>query len=230
MAPGTCALRFRSRPLINQGMDYVLPRESFWRELPEIGYRARQLWGLIPTQQKWTLRTAVLLMALGGASNTAVPVLLGKLVDAVKPFAATATQTNAPVTDGFYQTIGVYLALIGGAYALREVMQVGRRVLVEDSSTRLEKHLLVVLVTHLLMADLSTLSQQKIGALHGRILRNINGCIRFLRVGFLDSLPALVLGGLALAIVATKQPWLGLVMAGVIPTSLAVTLWQLISE
>jgi ATP-binding cassette subfamily B protein len=208
----------------------VPENESFWRELPEIGDRARQLWGLIPARQRWTLKAAILLMALGGASNTAVPLLLGKLVDAVGPWAAHAGQVRPPVASGLMQTVGIYLALIGMAYALRELMQIGRRYLVEDSSTRLEKRLLVLLVTRLLMADLSRLSQEKVGALHGRILRNVQGSIRFLRVGFLDSLPALVLGTLALGIVTAKQPWLGLVMAGVIPTSLAVTVWQLVSQ
>ena len=206
---------------------------SFWRECAAILSRARQMWGLIPARQRWTLGGGVVLMALGGASNTAIPLLLGKLVD---------TASDAPVrhnlrgairdffTGEIFHVVGLYLALIAGAYLFRELLQVGRRFLVEETCTRLEKHLFVSVVSHLLMIDLSTLSHDKVGSLHGRILRSVDGSVRFLRVGFLDFLPALVVGGFALAAVFAKQPWLGAVMLGVIPISVLITVRQLNSQ
>jgi ATP-binding cassette subfamily B protein len=197
------------------------------KELWSIFRRARNLWSLIPIRQRWTLSLAVVLMALGGASNTAIPLLLGRLVDSVRG------STGAARTEGprsLFETVALSLCMIGGAYLIREILQVGRRVLVEDTCTRLEKHLFVRLVSHCLMTDRSALSQEKIGTLHGRMLRNVTGSVRFLRVGFLDFLPALLAGTMALSAVVVKQPWLGLVTLGVIPISTYLTIRQLMSQ
>jgi ATP-binding cassette, subfamily B, bacterial len=209
------------------------PPESFGRELIIIAQRAGQIWKLVPPRQRWTLSVAVLLMALGGVSNTAIPLLLGQLVDTVRdaaPRDAASDAITKTVATPFVETAGWFLGLIGLAYLLREALQVGRRYLVEDTCTQLEKHLFVTLVSHLMMADLATLSQDKIGSLHGRIHRNVGGSVRFLRVGFLDFFPALLSGGLALTAVVARQPWLGLIMAGVIPMSVTITLRQLVSQ
>src|SRR5262245_21358553 len=92
---------------------------SFWRECGAILGRARQMWGLSPARQGWTLAGGVVLMAVGGASNTAIPLLLGKLVDAA---------ADAPVrhnlrgafrdffTGELFHIIALYLALIAAAY------------------------------------------------------------------------------------------------------------------
>lgn len=201
--------------------------ETFRGEVVMIWVRFREIWSHIPRRQRWTLIAAVILMAIGGASNTAIPLLLGRLVDSVKPSDATSTTSGGA---SFMTTCGLYLGLIGLAYLVREILQVARRYLVEDTCTRLQKHLFVKLVAHLLMADLTMLSQEKIGSLHGRIHRSVDGSVKFLRVGFLDFLPALLSGGLALSAVVAKQPWLGLAMATVIPLSLIITIRQLISQ
>ncbi len=195
-----------------------------WRELLLIFSRARDMWKLVPRRQKLTLGAAVFIIALGGVSNTAIPLLMGKLVDTVKTVSDDAGRV------AIMRALAVYLGLIGGAYLLREAMQVGRRYLVEDSCTRLDKHLFVTLVSHLLMTDRSALGSEKIGTLHGRILRNVQGSIRFLRVGFLDFLPALMAGVFALAAVVSKAPWLALVMAAMVPVSMFITMRQLMSQ
>src|SRR5262245_43334670 len=88
----------------------------------------------------------------------------------------------------------------------------------------------VRVVGHLLKVNLGNLTHEKVGALHGRISRSVDGFVRFLRLGFLDFLPAILTGVFALATSVGKEPWLGVVMAGVIPASLALTVWQLISQ
>ncbi len=207
--------------------------ETSWRELAAIMLRVRDMWRLIPARLKVTLGVALVIMSLGGAANTMIPLSLGKLVDSVN-HAPVPMQESAAIGDQaskhVLRTVAVYLALIGGMYLLRETLQVGRRYLVEDTCTRFEKHLFVKLVSHLLMTDRAAISSEKIGTLHGRILRNISGSVRFLRVGFLDFLPALLAGGFALAAVFHRAAWLGVVMAGVIPVSLAITLRQLKSQ
>jgi ATP-binding cassette subfamily B protein len=54
--------------------------------------------------------------------------------------------------------------------------------------------------------------------------------MRLLRLSFLDFFPAAVVGVFALATAVWKEPWLGLAMLGVIPASLGLTVWQLISQ
>jgi ATP-binding cassette subfamily B protein len=88
----------------------------------------------------------------------------------------------------------------------------------------------VKLVSHLMRAELAVLTDEKIGALQGRISRCCVGFVRFLRLGFLDFFPPLLTGGFALAAALTKQPWLALAMAGVIPASIYLTMRQLNSQ
>ena len=199
------------------------PLSPQWRELATIFGHAIEMWALIPVKQKMTLAAAVFIIAIGGASNTAIPLMMGQLVDVVK-------EGPGDGGHGLMRAVAIYLALIGGAYLLREAMQIGRRFLVEDSCTRIDKHLFVTLVSHLLMTDRSALGSEKVGTLHGRITRNVAGSIRFLRVGFLDFLPALMAGIFALSAVISKSPWLAIVMAAVVPASTWITMRQLMSQ
>ncbi len=113
---------------------------------------------------------------------------------------------------------------------VRELLQVLRRYLVENTCTRIERRTTVGVVSHLLQADLSGLTHEKVGALHGRIFRSIGGFMRLLRLSFLDFFPAVIVGAFAIATAVWKQPWLGLVMLCVIPASMGLTVWQLISQ
>src|SRR5262249_34539028 len=122
------------------------------------------------------------------------------------------------------------LALIAGVYVVREGLNVLRRYLVENTCTRLNRDMSVRLLNHLMRVDLSSLWQEKVGALHGRIFRSVDGFMRFLRIGFLDFFPAIITAALALVAAITKQPWLGLAMLGVIPAALFLTSRQLLSE
>jgi ATP-binding cassette subfamily B protein len=88
----------------------------------------------------------------------------------------------------------------------------------------------VRLVGHLMKSDLSVLAQQQVGALHGRIARSVEGVVRFFRISFLDFIPALLSGSFALAAALSKQPKVALAMAGVIPISLVLTIWQLMTQ
>jgi ATP-binding cassette subfamily B protein len=164
-------------------------------------------------------------MALTGASSTVIPVLLGRLVDQVK----TGTERGLS-GDTLYRVAFFYLAMIGATYVLREILNVGRRYLVEGSCTRLEKVMTIKLVSHLMKVDLAALTHEKVGALQGRISRSVVGFVRLLRLAFLDFLPPLVTGVFALVAAVSKQPYLALAMAGVIPVSLLLTARQIASQ
>src|SRR3954453_3933585 len=97
-----------------------------------LNYGARG-WPPTPRRHKLALGGASLLMVAVSACNTAMPLLLGDLVEKVR---------EAVDWDGvgfFPRAPGTYLILIPAPYVLRELLQVARRYLVEDTSTRIEK-------------------------------------------------------------------------------------------
>jgi ATP-binding cassette subfamily B protein len=201
------------------------PRMGFRDELFVLAARAGQVWRLIPARRRRTLGAAALVMAIASACQVAIPLSLGRLIDHLQGGArqglASADLCRAAALD---------LAVIAAAYLLRECLNVVRRYLVEGACLAVEKEMSVRVVSHLLKMDLAALARQRVGALHGRIHRSVAGFVRFLRVAFLDFFPAVLTGVLALAATLGKQPALGLVMMGVIPAALGLTLWQLRSQ
>jgi ATP-binding cassette subfamily B protein len=187
--------------------------------------RGAQVWRLVPRRHKWALGGATLVMALTSLCSTAMPLLIGRLVDDVQQGIE-----HHQDHQGLYEAAGWILGLIAVAYLLREGLNILRRYLVESSCTRINRALSLRLMSHLMKVDLGTLSKEKVGALHGRILRSVDGFMRFLRIGFLDFFPAILTGGFALVAALSKQPLLGVVMVGVIPTAVFLTIRQLVSQ
>jgi ATP-binding cassette subfamily B protein len=198
---------------------------GFGAEFRVILGRARQVWQLVPRRHQAALAGAVLIMAVTSACCVAVPQVLGHLIDRVQSGVLWGWSS-----DAIYSTAAWSLGFIALLYLLREGLHVLRRYLVENTCTRVSRDISVKLVAHLMKIDLATFTQEKVGALHGRISRSVDGFIRFLRVGFLDFFPALMTGTFALTAVLGKQPVLGLVMLGVIPVSVYLTVRQLISQ
>jgi ATP-binding cassette subfamily B protein len=195
------------------------------REIGQIFHQARQTWRLVPARHKLAFFGAAAVMALSSGAGIAIPLFLGRLVDQVK---VGTERLLGP--EYLYRVAGTWLGLIALAYFLRELLNVLRRYLVENACTRLEKVLTVQLVSHLLRMELTRMTTEKIGSLHGRIGRSIVGSIRFLRLAFLDFFPPLLTGAFALLAALSKEPWLALAMAGVIPASLLLTLRQIASQ
>jgi ATP-binding cassette subfamily B protein len=198
---------------------------GFWAELRLIGTRAIQVWRLVPRREKAGLGASACLMAITSGCATLIALLLGRLVAAV----------GAGMAEGLSSTqlvriAGYFLALLAGTYLVREGLHVLRRLFAENACTAVERDMTVRLVDHLMKVDLATLNQEKIGALHGRIQRSVVGFVRFLRLGVLEFLPALTTGALALAATVSKEPVLGLVMLGVAPVSIYLTVRQLVTQ
>jgi ATP-binding cassette, subfamily B, bacterial len=202
--------------------------EAFWsagRKLRTIAKRSRQVWRLISWRQRLSLGLALAIMCLSSGANTAIALSLGKMVDAVSP-----ERTSAAARGSLSRVAAVYLAIIGVCYLVREVMNVLRRFLVEDACTRIDKDVFVRVLSHLMKVDLAVLTQDRLGSVYGRITRGVDGLVRFMRIGFLDSVPALLTGLFALAAALSKQPRIALAMVGVIPLSLGLTIWQLVTQ
>jgi len=195
------------------------------REIQVMIRQGRKAWRLVPRRHKLAFGGAGLLMAVIAACNTAVPLLLGRLVDQVNH----GTAQDLPGSDLFC-IAAVTLGFIAAAYVTREVLQVARRYLVENSCTRIEKIMTVKLIAHLMKVDLACLTQEKVGAMQGRINRSVVGYVRFLRLTLLDFFPPLLTGGFALLAALFKQPWLALAMLGVVPCSLYLTARQIVTQ
>ncbi len=187
--------------------------------------QAVSVWRLVSWRHRLCLAGALLVMSLASGANTIIALSLGWLVDAVNP------QVHQGQTQAALGRIAMYsLGLIGFAYLVRETMNVLRRYVVEEMCTRIDKEMNVRVVSHLMKVDLARLEQDQVGALYGRLTRSVDGLVRFLRIGFLDFVPALFTGLFALWATLAKQPRMALVMTGVIPVSLALTIWQLITQ
>jgi ATP-binding cassette, subfamily B, bacterial len=194
-------------------------------ELRVIAARGRQVWGLIRRKYRWALIGAALVMAVCSACNTVVPFLMGGLVDEAVRYTDQSLPRQKVLIFAAW-----YLSFMAAAYLLREALNVGRRYLVAYACSNVRQDMNIKLVSHLMTVPLSTVSREKLGTLHGRISRNVEGLVRFLQVNFLDFFPALFTGLFALVAVVHKQPTLGLVMAGIIPVSLFLTARQIMSQ
>src|SRR5271166_911032 len=89
--------------------------KGIWREFRQIGKRGRQVWQLVPSRHRWALGGALLIVSLASAGNTAIYILLGDLVKSLDP---KKIQGWTPVS--ILKGAGVYLALLGLAYLVRE--------------------------------------------------------------------------------------------------------------
>ena len=185
----------------------------------------RHVWRLVPWRQRLSLFGAIGVMSLASAANMAIALCLGQLVESVDPAEHPGSTAAALSAVAAY-----YLAIIAAAYLVRESMNVLRRFLVERTCTRIDKDMYVRVVAHLMKVDLTVLAQDHIGALYGRINRSVEGLVRFLRLTFLEFVPAIFTGSFALAAAFSKQPKIALAMLGVAPLSLLLTIWQIITQ
>ncbi len=165
-------------------------------------------------------------MAVCSACNTAIPLLLWPAIDRVTAYLHHAIDRHAVLSY-----TALFLGLMAVAYLFREALNVLRRYLVAAyACSHIRQDMHVDLVSHLMTVPLSTVSREKLGTLHGRISRNVEGIVRFLQVNFLDFFPAMFTGVFALVAVVHTQPLLGLAMAGVIPASMFLTARQIMSQ
>jgi ATP-binding cassette subfamily B protein len=201
------------------------PPLGFWAELRLIATRAMQVWWLVPRRYKCALLGSALLIVITSLCCTLIPLQLGRLVDQIK--AGTESGLDTATLSGI---AGFSLFLLGVTYLVRESLHILRRYLAENACTRVEKELTTRLIDHLIRVDLGALNQQKIGALHGRIQRCVIGCVKFLGLSVLDFSPALMTGAFALVATVSKQPILGIVMLGVGPISVYLTVRQLLTQ
>ena len=198
---------------------------GFFAETRLILAYARAVWRMIPWKQRLVFTTAASLMAAVSACNIGFPFLFGELVNLARDGGRSDQDPNV-----LLKSAAILLGWVAVLYMVREAVQVVRRYLIESACTRLEQFMTVRVIGHLMRADLTTFTQDKIGTLQGRISRTTVAFVRFIRLALLDFLPPLVTGLFAIVAALTRQPLLAIAMAGVIPISLWLTVRQLASQ
>lgn len=197
--------------------------QSFMGNVGSVWTLRKQIWRLVSRADKLGFAAGVLISAVAAAVETGIAVLMGYLFDRIISF------TGRPPYE--WTRLVIYmLAALAGAYILKESLQLLRRWVITRTNARIERNMTVRLVGHLLKVDLGALARERVGALHGRITRSIEGFVKFLKVTFSDFLPAVLTASFALA-TGIQQEWrVGLVMLCVVPVSIFITIWQVRSQ
>jgi ATP-binding cassette subfamily B protein len=182
------------------------------------GQRLRQIAGLIPANDRRALALAAFLALLTGGLTILGLALLAQLLNAANAsFAGPAPQGR----------IWGLLGLMGLAILGRETCRLLGRYLVQSRSIRLGKELTIALAARQHRADLAALGAEPVGARVGRLLAAAKWFERTLRLVFLDLLPNVCTLVFALAFALATQPWIGLLLLGVIPAALCIEMHQM---
>jgi ATP-binding cassette subfamily B protein len=198
------------------------PRKSLLGDLGIVWTRRKDLWKLLHRADKTGFILAVAVTGIVSYIQVKIAVLLGDFFNRVLKLSGDPNTMTSFVTKA--------LALLGGFYVVKESLQLLRRWLVTRTTARIESDMTVRLVGHLLRIDLGAMSMERIGAVHGRISRSVEGFSKFLKVAFADFVPAVATASFALY-VGLRTDWrVGLVMLGVVPISILITIWQVNSQ
>jgi|SRR3989344_7351754 len=190
------------------------------KEFAEIILGIKRAVGLLNSREKKSLYLATLIMFITGFLTNFPAIILGKLVD--KLIGNDTLQFNL-VTPFLIVMILVILA--------REVLNVVRKLLIENIATQTDKEQTVNVIERLLKTDIGGfLYQQQIGSLHGRIFRSMQGLIRILKLTFLEFMPIFFTAIAAIIIAFLQKPLLASVMILVIPTGLFLIVKQISSQ
>lgn len=191
-------------------------------DLGVVWQRRKQIWRLVPRSDKLVFGSSMLIATGSSVLQNQVAIRLGDLLNGVSRVAAQPS--------GLISFVSRALIVLAILYVGKESLQLLRRYLLSRTTTRIEANIMVRLVGHLLKTDLGALARERVGSLHGRISRSVEGYVKFLKVTFTDFLPALVEVSIALFFAVNTNWKVGLLMVAVVPVSLLITVWQVNSQ
>ena len=158
-------------------------------DLAVVWKRRKQVWKLLSRADKLGFAASLLLMSAIAFVENQIPLLLGRFFDDVTKVAAQPPEMRSFVFRA--------LAILTALYLGKESLQLVRRWLVTRTNTRIEAGMTVRLVAHLLKIDLGALALERVGSLHGRISRSVEGYGKYLRFVLTDFQPAILTAGIA---------------------------------
>jgi ATP-binding cassette subfamily B protein len=187
------------------------------QEIGGVWKERKQVWSLVSRADRIGFGIAILIMASVAFVETRIALLTGRFFDLV---------LNTGV-KGVVESCIWPLAMLAGAYLLKELLLFLRRWTVSKTTTRIERDMTARLAGHLLKVDLGALARERVGALHGRISRCVEGFVKFLKLGLTDLLPAVLTAAFAIGAALFVDWRVGLAMTAVVPVTIFITLMQI---
>jgi ATP-binding cassette, subfamily B, bacterial len=186
-----------------------------------LGRRALLLGSLLPRRQCGMLSLAILVTLVTSVTVNAVPVLLGRLVNALQ-----SCQEHGTIATEWQSLAVFFLGLILVVFVARECLQAARKYLARKVSVSVETDLTVDLLARLLRADLRLFSGEMSGTLQARARHGIEAYVALFRLGLQDLAPALFTAGGAIAYALYVQPLVGVLLMVAIPLTVLIAAWQ----
>ena len=180
----------------------------------------KKFYGLLAKRQKISFFIILLLMLISAALTQVTPLAVGYLTDTV------LANNNLH----FIAVIPI-LCFILFVTIINEGIKVCRRLIVEDTSTRVEKAARVAAIKALLMAPLSYFRINMRGNIHGRLNRSLEGTTRMIKLLFMDFAPSIFNSIAAIIVIFSQLPViLALAMMLVIPIGILIVLRQISTQ
>lgn len=178
------------------------------------------LYQLLQRKQKISFLFILLIMIISAILSQMTPLAIGYLTDDVLNTANIQFISTLPI-----------LIFILAVTIFNEAIKVIRRLIVEDTSTSVEKMARVKAIRSLLMAPLSYFRLNMRGNIHGRLNRSLEGTTNMLKLIFMDFAPSIFTSIAAITVIFIKLPFLlALVMMLVIPIGIAIVLRQISTQ
>lgn len=176
-----------------------------------------RLYRMLGKRQKLSFVAVAIIMLLSAGLAQVVPLIVGILTDDVLGSSKISFLNIIP-----------YLLFILAASVLNETIKVVRRLIVEDTCTRIEKNARVDAVRALLRAPLAYFRENMRGNIHGMLNRSLDGTTKVLKLLFMDFCPSIFNSAAAVIVVFVKLPLiLALVMILVVPVGILVVMRQI---
>lgn len=188
-------------------------------ELRQVVREARWVLTALTPVQKRKLQFAMLLMVISAGANSIGPLLIGRTVDSILKGQVRTFVTALP-----------WLGALASVYIFREAITVFRRIVVEQAATDVEKSMLLRVVNTTFRAELGAISEERVGATHSRLRRSVDGVVRYVKLSFLDFVPAVANAVLAIAAALYQQPLIGGLLILIVPVGGYIVLRQLASQ
>lgn len=179
-----------------------------------------RMYGMITRKQKINFIIILFIMVISALLSQLLPLSIGKLTDDI------LNQESLSFTK-----IIPFLLFILIVTVSNEIIKVIRRVIVEDTCTRCEKEARIRAIHAILHAPLNYFKNNRVGNIHGKLNRSLEGTIRLLKLLFMDFAPAIFSGIAAIVIIFSKLPfYLAFLMLLVIPIGIMIIMRQIATQ
>lgn len=179
-----------------------------------------ELWRGLRAAERFRLKVAVVAMLIGSVLTALVPFFVGIFVDAV-------------IQDGHVAGLSKAwgsLLLLAAAMSLISAMAVIQHQQVHTVTTAFTDTTRQLIYGALMRWDLARYVEGARGAIYGRANRSVEGAERLIKLGAAELLPAVFVTVFGVILAIVHFGVLGLIMALVVPTGLALVTWQIRSQ